>query len=68
MNIAYLGISGSGKTYQMRHLLLDDLYCNEQSNKYKQIYLLGREYEWDAFVDKVEVNHVGLLISSDSSY
>lgn len=40
MNTCYLGMSGYGKTYQLKHLALDYLSCG------KQLYIVGRPEEW----------------------
>lgn len=42
----YIGVSGAGKTYQLKHKVLDLISLNYNiSNKYK-ICVVGREYEW----------------------
>lgn len=40
MNTCYLGMSGSGKTYQLKHLALDYL------SRGVQLYIVGRPEEW----------------------
>lgn len=43
MNNIYLGVSGSGKTYKFKHMVLDYLSLN------KPIYVIGRSEEWSCF-------------------
>ena len=45
MNSLYLGVSGSGKTYQLRHIVLDELVRG------KEVYVIGRPEEWSMFKD-----------------
>lgn len=65
MNTIYIGDSGSGKTYQLKHRLLDIIdYTN------KQIFLIGRQEEWVAFSDKVtrvEIDNIDKLIDIKNS-
>lgn len=43
MNNCYLGVSGSGKTYQLRHIVLDALSWG------RKVYVVGRPEEWSMF-------------------
>ena len=45
----YIGVSAAGKTYQLKHKVLDLVSINVQiSNPYK-IYVVGRAVEWSIF-------------------
>lgn len=42
----YIGVSGAGKTYQLKHKVLDLVSINSSVNNQYKIYVVGRMDEW----------------------